>query len=131
MTNAEVTNLRNELNKVLEKFNKTSDIQVELGDASFGIDVTFKLIGAKKDKNGDIITKKSMAFLEYEYIHHIPSKLLNYEFKHDRSTYKIIGYNIRSKKYPIEYIKDGKPFKCSVQYMKDIIKQSIPEMLFV
>jgi len=130
MTKKEVISLRNELNKVLEKFNKTSDVKMDLGNAKFGTDVTFQLIGTKLDKNGNKLTKQSVAFEKFTSLHGLKLSALNYEFKHEGKKYKVLGYNSSARKYTIEYEINGEMYKCTPNNMQKIIKKSAPELLF-
>jgi len=129
MTRNEVKQLRTELENVLAKFNQTSNIKMELSNAKFSDEVTFKLTG-RKSVNGQIVSKESVDFLSYQYKHGFKEHALNYEFNHIGKTIKITGYKIRSPKYAITYEENGKQYKCTVGYMQDIIKQSAQELLF-
>ena len=130
MTKQDVINLRIELNKVLDKFNKTSDIKMTLKKALYADEVEFKLVGSKVSDTGNLITKKSLDFSRYEYLHGMKPITLNYKFKCGFDTYEVVGYNTRARKYPISYLLNDKPYKCSVYYMKNIIKINAPELLF-
>jgi hypothetical protein len=130
MTRSEVINLREELNKVLEKFNNTSPIKMRLETASYGDEVKFKLIGSKVSSDNVLMTKKMLDFGKYQDLHGFKPIALNYKFKHQNKEYEITGYNTRAKKYPMSYSIDGVPYKCSESYLKNIIKTSAPELLF-
>lgn len=128
MTKTEVERLRAELNKVLTAFNKTSDIKMSLKNATYGTDVTFKLVG-NITKNGIKQTTESANFIHYQSIHRIPIEALNYSFTHNRDTISITGYSTRSSKYPIQYLLNGSSYKCSTKHMLDILRHSAPEIL--
>jgi len=125
----EVKKLRDELEKVLDKFNKTSDIKMELGNAKFGDEVTFKFTG-RKLVNGQIVSKESTDFLKFQYKHGLKEHALNYEFTHAGKSIKIVGYKPRSPKYSITYEENGRSYKCTVAFMQAMIKTSAQELLF-
>ena len=129
MTEREVINLRTKLNKVLEEFNKTSDIKMKLGNGTYGDTVTFKLEGSPV-KNGKVRNKEYFDFKKNIHRHGISENALNYKFSHLGKTIEVTGYNKRAKRYPITYKLDDKDFKCSTQYIKNIFKTSAPELLF-
>jgi len=130
MTKQDVIKLRTELNKVLDKFNETSNIKMTLKSATYSDEVTFKLVGSKVSDTGTLITKKSLDFSRYEHLHGMKLIALNYKFKCGFDTYEVVGYNTRAKKYPISYLINGKPYKCAASYMKNIIKNNAPELMF-
>lgn len=126
----EVLRLRAELEKVLDKFNETSNIKMELQGAKYSVDVTFKLVGTKLDNLGNKVTKFSKNFGTYSYKHGLKESALNYEFRHEGKMYKVTGYNKSARKYPIEYTQDGEPYKCAPSFIAKVIHKSAPELLF-
>ena len=130
ITKSEVLKLREELNKVLEKFNQTSDIKMVLQNAKYGTDVKFVLAGFKIDKDGNKQTTASESFKRFSSSHKIKESALNYPFKHDGKEYKILGFNSKNRKYSIEYSINGEQYKCTPDYIQGIIKQSAPDLLF-
>ena len=128
MTKREVQELRSELNKVLDKFNKTSKIQMELQNATFGDTVTFKLIGSPVI-DGVVKTQEHFDFKKKLPYHGISELALNYKFIHEGDPIKLVGFDSRARKYNIIYEHNSEKYKCTIQHMKNIFKQSAPELL--
>lgn len=124
-----VNKLRRDLQRVLDDFNKSSGIQATLKDCRYGTDATFKLHCAYV-KDGNVQTKEASAYLKYIAGNKLPESALFYEFSDSKSKYKIIGYSTRAKKYPIIYKKDGKSYKCTIEYMANMLKKLAPELSF-
>lgn len=127
MTKANVEKLRAELVKVLEKFNQTSDIKMKLGNASFGTDVTFKLIG-ESVVNGVTMSKEANDYKLYSKIHGLPEAALGYKFQYRNQTAFITGYSSRSPKYPVQYKMGNDRYKTTVAQMKRMLTQNAPEI---
>jgi hypothetical protein len=64
--------------------------------------------------------------VEFEKACHIfglQSRHYGAHFIHDGEDCVITGLSVRAKKYPVKYLKGGKPFKASALFVKDLLRE--------
>lgn len=115
------------LEALVKQYGLTHGVNVDMGNYTYGTEGNYKVKITKSttSENGtNPVTKQSQAFLS----HHcsLPAAALFKEFVHKGDTYKIIGYNTRASKMPIDYIFNGRPYKCPELYMENILKKAMP-----
>lgn len=109
---------RTRLEEALEGFGEKFGCEVKVGNASFDRDggyCTFKLELAVVGEGGVVQTKEMSNFRQLAALYGLKPEDLGAEFTARGETYRIIGANPKSGKYPIigERVKDGKGFKFS------------------
>jgi len=125
----EVVDLVKELNLMLKEFGEKHNVEVNIGRVRFDETISTKLTLTKGQSLKDVLNrKKADQFIENFHLHKIPGKFLDKPFNYNNSEYKLTGYNSRAKKYPIEYEKDGVPFKCTVESIQKILKEVRPQL---
>jgi len=115
------------LDKVIEAYAKKNGINIKRNGASFGVDITTKITITKDVETEDgtfAQTQESEDFKNYAYKHGIPVKALFEEIELNTGKIRILGYKSRSTKYPIVYTLNGKNYKCSPNYMKQLLTVS-------
>jgi hypothetical protein len=128
-TRTEVKNLRAELEATLKEFGQKHGVEVDVGRITFGETFTTKLTLTKGQSLRDIQNrKKAEQFEAHFHLHKIPSRFLDKPFTYKGKEHKLIGFNHRAKKYPIEYELEGKPYKCTVDYIVNIFEKVNPQV---
>jgi len=116
-----LVNAREEMGIALKEFGEKYGLKITVGSASYTAgeagNATFKVELATQNESGRVFTKKSNDFLMHaERLGFLPEDL-NKEFKYAGNTYKLIGVNPKSYKYPliVERVPDGKQFKMPLE----------------
>jgi len=127
-TKQQTIKARNDLTKLLEEYNKANPgFEASLGNARFGAEIEFKLNVRKIVENefGSFKeTKQSKAFRELTHIHNLREDLLNQPFNTKEGEIRLIGYNTRASKNPMNFTINGKNYASSVSYFKGMMKES-------
>lgn len=131
-TKAEVQKLRKELNEAMNAVAEKYGARANIGNISFGIDVSakFNISRISENEHGEYVhSKEAQAFLnraESEF--GLKKDVLNEPCKYKGKTYVITGYNTRAKRYPIEITENGKPMKAGIGFMKTFVRAERPEL---
>jgi hypothetical protein len=129
-TKSQVKEMRTEMEKALNliaaKYNSTAKV----GSISFGLQMTTKITFSQKTKNehGEYsLTKEAQKLLGMLEGMGLKKDVLNEPFTYLGDKIRILGYNTRAPKYPIQFEQNGQAYKCSVSRMKDMVKTEHPE----
>ncbi len=128
---SEAISIKSEVTKELEKVAAKYGATFNMGNISYGNEITFRMTLSKNSTNehGDfIMTKEARTFLDRAAAMGLTQDVLNEEFIYAGNKIKITGYSTRSRKYPIKYTQNGKNYKCDVSYMKTMVRTSRPEL---
>lgn len=115
------------INEVVSKYGSVS----KLGSISFGSQISTKLVISRVSSNEHgkyVNSREAQAFLSRAESLGLTQNVLNEGCRYKGKVYTVTGYNTRAPKYPINMTVDGKPMKCSVQYMKDFVRAERPEL---
>jgi len=131
-TKNQIDKMRIEIEEALDTIAKRYGSQANLGRITYGSSASMRLEFNKFITSicGDSYpnTKESTAFGELHYKHNIPIEALHNPFQHQGKEIVILGYSSRSSKYPIKYTQDGGNYKCSIDYMKKAVEESLPSV---
>ena len=130
-TRQEVKDIRREAEETLQKIFEKYNYQVDVGNITFGADVNMKVKIAKKATNehGEFAyTKEAKTFIQRAKSMNLDESCINEEYNYKGKTYKILGYNTRAKRYPINITIDDKKFKCTEEQIKNVVKTVRPEL---
>jgi len=122
---------RQRLEETLKGFGEEFGCQVRVGNASFDRDgayCTFKLELAVVGEGGVVQTKEMSDFRQLAVLYGLKPEDLGAEFTARGETYRIVGANPKSGKYPIigERVKDGKAFKFSDAAVRSALGRTTP-----
>ena len=130
-TKTEVREIRDEMEKALEKIAKKYNATADIGRITFGSQITAKLTFSKiaEDQYGEYkLTKEAQELKRRLPQMGLREDVLNEPFIFKGETIIIKGYNTRARSYPIEYTKGSKNYKCTVDHMKTLIRDNRPEL---
>ena len=133
MTKTEMRELRKDLQKamdeVLSKRNLVASIGTITSYSRTGTHVTFKTeISEMTNQHGRVkLDLNAKALLGKLPELGMKPEVFNEPFMFKHSKIRIKGYNTRARKYPVEYTKDGENYKCSVDFMKQMVLEAHPE----
>lgn len=116
MTKTNIKNLRNEMNAELEVLAKKYGVTISVGNASYtNNNVTFKVEVANQNQSGLTLNKKATALLEQVKLRKLNFTLGSVIVLQGRE-FKVVGFNTRAKKFPIEIqgLDDNLKYKCSI-----------------
>ncbi len=131
-TISDAKKMRDEMQIALEIVAKKYNADANIGNIKFGDNLEAKITFSKRAEGmfGEYTqTKESLAFQAMGWKHQIPVEALNQTFDHNGENITITGYNRSAPKYPINYTKDNRAFKCSPSYMLSIVKMSLPSVM--
>lgn len=126
----EVQDMRAEVTRALETIAAKYNSRIEVGKIKYGASVNMALEFAKVTSNehGEFaLTKEADAFINRAKSFGLNKTVFGEKIVHNRETYVITGYNSRRSKYPISYTKNGRNFKCGIDFMKTFVKSGRPE----
>ena len=130
-TKIQIKSMRKEmeeaLNLIAAKYNSTAKV----GNISFGLQMEARITFSQKTVNehGEYsLTKGAQELLLRLEGMGLRKDVLNEPFTYLGDKIKILGYNTRAPKYPIEFEKNGRGFKCGVSFMKTMVKENRPEL---
>jgi len=130
-TKTEVEQMRIEMTEAMNKVAKKYGAVASFGGIRYGLEVTSKVTISKKteDQYGEFtLTKAAKTLKDRLPVMGLKADVLNEPFTFKGDTIVIKGYNTRARAYPIEYTKNGRNYKCSVSYMKDMVIENRPEL---
>jgi hypothetical protein len=110
--------MRVDINKALQSVANKYNTSMECGNARFtDTSATFKLEINEVNKDGVVMTCQRKDFVSLSKLYGLNPKWLDKTFNMESKTFKIVGFNTRARKAPIELVevKTGKKFKCSVE----------------
>lgn len=129
-TKTEATAMRLEILEALKVIEKKYNCSASLGGIKYGSELGVRLTFSKMASNehGDFVNSRAaQLFIRRAQRMGIAADVLNEELVYKGAVCVITGYNSRAKKYPIEYVTNGKAYKCSIEYMKQMIRPTRPE----
>jgi len=121
------TEMEEALNLIAAKYNSTAKV----GSISFGLQMTTKITFSQKTENehGEYsLTKEAQKLLGMLEGMGLKKDVLNEPFTYLGDKIRILGYNTRAPKYPIQFEKNGQAYKCGVSKMKEMVKENRPEL---
>jgi hypothetical protein len=121
-TSQDATNIRKDIQKALKEVAEKYNAEISLGNIHYGDDLRVKLVFYKKSGNR-VLTPQLRAYKARADDMNLPLELLDETFTYEGKVYKLIGYNTRARKFPIEYTAGGQQYKCSVLYFKKLIEK--------
>lgn len=112
---AALRTLRSQLEQVLKPVADKNNIALILGKVTYDRDgktATFKLEAAVKSESGEVLTRESQDYVKYASMFDVDPSKLNTVIKAGRKEYKIVGLNVKSRKFPVlgQCVEDGKQY---------------------
>ena len=130
-TKAQIIEIREEMTEALNRVARKYSSSVKIGRISFGENMSAKIEMNRiaSNEHGEfVMTPEAKEFLNRTISMGIRKDVLNEPFIYQGKNMKITGYKTRGKKYPITYMQNDKPYKCSVDHMLDMIRENRPEL---
>ncbi len=129
----EVESLRDEIQNALEQIAKKHNLDFTFPSIRFGTDLNVKINFAKieSNKHGNfVMTKDAKTFLDKAEDMGLRKDCLNETYPYKGKKYKILGYSTRARKFPIQILEttNNEKQKCTEKVLKDIIKETRPEL---
>ncbi len=128
----EVQSMREEVAEALQAIAAKYNSEINIGKIRYSSSCDMQIEFAKMatDATGQsyAMTKEAQSFIDNFYRHRIPVEALNTEFIHGGFKIVITGFKTANSKYPITYMQDGKPYKCSSSHMARMVKIGLPSV---
>jgi hypothetical protein len=107
--------MRKELNEILAKYGMEQNVNFDIGnmrfsDAEVQIKITAKIKG--KVTLSEMADQSNLAYMCDRYALQ----------QTGRNGERMVTFDFRAPKFPVKYVKDGKKFKCSLEYAQVIFK---------
>ena len=113
-----VRTINAEVAEALKQIGEKHGLQIDLAGTSFSpTNFTTKFTCAVVDRDGIAQTVEASDYRVCAKHYGITLQLGD-SFTHHGHTYTIIGWNSRSKKYPVLATRDGKTYKLATQFVK-------------
>jgi len=128
---SEIAMLRIEMQEALDKVAKKHNAKVNIDRITFGLEAATKITISRvsTDEYGEFtLTKEAQELKNRLPRMGLRADVLNEPFVYKGDKIIIKGYNTRARRYPIEYTIGTKNYKCSVEYMKKMVKDNRPEL---
>ena len=112
----QIVQLRNEIDKALDRVANKYGITISAGNCSFsGNEANFKLKLNTIGDSGTVITRESQMWALYKNRTQCSHLKVGDEIQLQGNTYTLTGYNTRAKKAPIQFTdSSGRGYKCSI-----------------
>ena len=115
----QIVQLRNEIDKALDRVAKQYGITISAGNCSFsGNEANFKLKLNTIGEGGTVITRESQMWDLYKGRTQCSHLSIGDKIKIQGNSYTLSGYNTRARKAPINFTDSrGNGYKCSVRML--------------
>jgi len=115
----QIVQLRNEIDKALDRVAKQYGITIKAGNCSFsGNEANFKLKLNTIGEGGTVITRESQMWDLYKGRTQCSHLSIGDKIKIQGNSYTLSGYNTRARKAPINFTDSrGRGYKCSINML--------------
>jgi len=115
----QIVQLRNEIDKALDRVAKQYGITISAGNCSFsGNEANFKLKLNTIGDNGTVITRESQMWDLYKSRTNCSHLSIGDKITIQGNSYTLSGYNTRARKAPINFTDSrGNGYKCSINML--------------
>ena len=129
-TKREAGQMRIDIEEALQAVAKKYKADVKLGGIRYGSELGVRISFAKmaENENGAYVhSANAINFIAKAEGFGLSADVLGEKLMFRGDECIVLGYNKRAKRYPIEYTKNGRNFKCGVEHLKAMVKPSRPE----
>ncbi len=117
-----IVDIRKDIDAALNEIGKKWGINLGTGNLSYNDkNFTTKISGAVVSKSGIVMTKQATDFKRIG-TRYLPGVNVGDKVNHLGREYTITGWNTRSRRNPVEMEMDGKSYKVSVEFIRQLLK---------